>query len=290
MLAVLALMPGGSCAQTQTQPAQNILGGTSPNTITVNFSGLTDVLEVFGAELAGGFSVDTQAVFAGGGTTASGNITLSNAGEKIFLLSSTPPGGGLTITGQTLNRYFNSGGVNELITSYLAAPPAGSNAVSVTVVGTVNIGLVAAGLIPNNISAKLPPAVATTANVSTSASTNFGTNLTAQTLVATGSATKTVVQVRIGARQITAGVGCGAGSNTVLATLAWTAPSGTSETQATTTLSISANGAVDSGATAYQVFTLPISGAGALTYTTTSALVSTGCSTVPQYVIEASVQ
>lgn len=121
-----------------------------------------------------------------------------------------------------------------------------------------------------------------------SAATNFGANLATQTLVSSV-ISSTSLNIQIGSQQVTAGVGCGAGSNTVFATLAWTAQGGNAQTQVTTTLTISANGAVDSGATAFQTITIPVEIGTAITYTTTSTLVSTGCSTTPQYKIVAAV-
>ena len=136
----------------------------------------------------------------------------------------------------------------------------------------------------------IAPGGGSMATQNVSATTNFGTNLTTQTVIpATGPLGKTNVKLLIGARQVTAGVSCGAGSNTVFATVSYTAPGGTVTTVATTTLSISANGAVDSGANAEQTLDLPLKQGTAVTYTTTSALASTGCSPVPQYVIDAAV-
>lgn len=124
--------------------------------------------------------------------------------------------------------------------------------------------------------------------VQTSAGTNFGTNLSTQTVIASMPQTQ-MVTVNIATTQSLAGAGCGAGANTVFATLAWTAPGNTAETITLGTLSISANGAVDSGvATGTTTATSIVAKAGtAVTYTTTSVLNSAGCSPIPQYTIYA---
>ena len=121
-----------------------------------------------------------------------------------------------------------------------------------------------------------------------SAATNFGTALGAQTVIPVV-VKQSPITMQISARQSLAGASCSAGTNTATITLNYTAPGATAETISPTVLSISANGAVDSGATAYQTFTFPAQTGSAVTYTVASALASTGCSPVPQYTVDARV-
>ena len=122
----------------------------------------------------------------------------------------------------------------------------------------------------------------------TSAPTNFGTALGAQTLVASVPQTGNV-SVELTTVQSLAGVGCGAGTNTATPTISWTAPGGSAQScsaSCANALSISANGSVDNGATTVSLNTSVLAKAGtAITYTTASVLNSAGCSTVPQYTV-----
>lgn len=118
----------------------------------------------------------------------------------------------------------------------------------------------------------------------TSAATNFGTALAAQTIVFSQPIVSNL-HIVLNLVQSLLGVGCGAGSNTVTPTLAWTGPGGTSETLALTALSISANGTLDSFQNDVQ--DIVVNSGTAVTYTTASTLASAGCSTVPQYTVYA---
>ncbi len=128
----------------------------------------------------------------------------------------------------------------------------------------------------------------TTQNVTT-ASTNFGTAIGSTNLIPSTYGLAPV-KVSVTTRQITVGVSCTAGTNTATVTLAYTAPGSTAETLPATVLSISANGVVDSGSTAAQVFSFTPKANTAVTYSVASVLASTGCSPVPQYAVDLQVQ
>jgi len=127
-------------------------------------------------------------------------------------------------------------------------------------------------------------------NPQTSAATNFGVALSAQTVIASVP-TSGPVTIQVIAVQSLAGVGCGAGTNTATPTVSWTSPGGTAESvsaSAANQLSMSANGAVDTGAASVGLVTSILAKAGtAVTYTTASVLASAGCSTTPQYTVYA---
>lgn len=136
-----------------------------------------------------------------------------------------------------------------------------------------------AGYVDNTIqSADLP------FGVQVSAATNFGTNLTAQTVVASVPVTG-IVEVFTQPIVSQIGAGCSAGTNNVSAvTLSWTAPGGTVETLASgTPISFTGNGVLDNPGGVQmsnngQSFSIAAKAGTAITYTTTSALGSTGCS------------
>jgi len=123
-----------------------------------------------------------------------------------------------------------------------------------------------------------------------SAGTNFGTALGTQTLESSVPATGTVF-VAIQAVQTVVGAGCTNVTNSVQPTLFFTAPGGTAESYGPVSvgISISGNGVIDTGdAPSLSAPQQIIAKAGtSITYTTTSTLASTGCSTVPQYTIYA---
>lgn len=119
----------------------------------------------------------------------------------------------------------------------------------------------------------------------TSAATNFGVALAAQTVIPSvlASASSTVSVVAI---QTLAGIGCSVATNTATPTVSWTAPGGTAESQAVTALSISGNGALDTGASSsITAFSFVAKAGTAVTYTSASVLASTGCTTTPQYTV-----
>jgi hypothetical protein len=122
-----------------------------------------------------------------------------------------------------------------------------------------------------------------------SAATNVGSVLTGVNVVAASPGTATY-DVKIGFRQVTAGVGCSAGSNTVNGVLSWTAggaaqATGSNGVPALGTLTISANGTVGTSS-AYSSIPVHADVNTAISFTTTSTLASTGCGTVPQYVVD----
>lgn len=116
-----------------------------------------------------------------------------------------------------------------------------------------------------------------------SAATNFGTPITTTTAFQSGNVSQPeITMVGISVSQTTLGVGCGAGSNTVSVTLGWTGVGASTQTQTfSNVLTISANGVVDTNGSA--MATIPASFGTNVTFATTSTLVSTGCSTTPQY-------
>jgi hypothetical protein len=121
------------------------------------------------------------------------------------------------------------------------------------------------------------------------AATNIDTNIGATNIVAASIATATY-DVKIGFRQVTAGVGCGAGSNTVNGVLSWTAggaaqATGSNGVPALATLTVSANGTVGTSSV-YSSVPVHADINTAITFTTTATLASAGCSTKPQYVVD----
>jgi hypothetical protein len=128
----------------------------------------------------------------------------------------------------------------------------------------------------------------------TSAATNFGTNLTSQVVVSSVPATGVVI-VAIQAVQSLVGVGCGTGSNTVSMSVSVIAPGGTGETvNSLHGLTASANGTLDTGSVTaggnpISVYEMAVQAGSEITYTTSSTLASTGCTTIPQYTVYARV-
>jgi hypothetical protein len=121
----------------------------------------------------------------------------------------------------------------------------------------------------------------------TSAATNFGTTLAAQTIVPSVTVSGPLL-VTAEALVTLVGAGCSVASNTVTVNLSWTAPGGTVEGSSWSATSISGNGSLDTGETTGQgpVVTAIRAKAGtAITYTTTTTLGSTGCSPIPQYTV-----
>jgi hypothetical protein len=141
--------------------AQNITGGTASNTLTVNFVGLADAMEIFSVEIQGGESVDTQLLAtAGSGPSVTGTLTLANTGEQVYILSSSITTGTITGTGLNLTNYgISSSTPNELMVSVLNNPTIGGNTITQAVAGANGISELAVGLIPNNINTKILPAV-----------------------------------------------------------------------------------------------------------------------------------
>lgn len=161
--------------------APNVPGGTGANTITVNFSGLADAMEIFGVELSGGSSVDTYInPQTGSGSTASGTLTLANPNETVLLLGSVISAVNIpAMNGNNLSGYFSPGVATpgELVVNIISNPPVGNNAIAVSAPGALNgVGVIALGLIPTGINNKLLPNVVqagvyqTASNCSSSAS------------------------------------------------------------------------------------------------------------------------
>lgn len=128
------------------------------------------------------------------------------------------------------------------------------------------------------------------ANNTASANTNFGANLGATNVLTSVSPAAATYDVKIGFRQTTLGVGCGAGSNTVNGVLSWTSGGVTQSTgsggvPALGTLTIAANGVVGTSSS-YTSQPVHIDINTQVTFTTTSVLASAGCGTIPQYVVD----
>ena len=129
-----------------------------------------------------------------------------------------------------------------------------------------------------------------------SAATNYGTALTSQTIIASMPVTGNV-SVLLLPVQVTAGVGCSAATNSVTVNpLTWTAPGGTVENiNPSSNMGFTGNGVVDQGASTFGssgftnngIQAIVAKSGTAISYTTTSTLASTGCTTTPQYVIYA---
>ena len=134
------------------------------------------------------------------------------------------------------------------------------------------------------------------AAIQVSAATNYGTALSSQTIIASLPSTGNV-SLLFQLVQVTAGVGCSASTNSVTVNaVTFTAPGGTVETaNPSSNMGFTGNGAVDSGAATFGTSAFTNNGIQAvvaksgtsLSYTTTSTLASTGCTTTPQYVIYA---
>ena len=133
-------------------------------------------------------------------------------------------------------------------------------------------------------------------NSNSSAATNFGSNLTAVPIDAEEFHVEATLKFQV--YQKTLGVGCSAGSNTVSITASYTDPNGVVQTPtvplfsnsgtAGTTLAVSANGSVSASAgnlASGQVIISENNSGATVSFSTTSALASTGCGTVPQYVV-----
>jgi len=213
------------------------------------------------------------------GTGATSKYTMWNVGGTVNLTNSTilqfnhtsseafhQQGGTLTLTNSSISN--TTGVAINFASGTNTMQDVGINTFSGTVIGSANIIPVGGGSNSSGI---------------TTASTNFGVNLTAQTVLASAFYPATLT-LRVSSRQVTAGVGCGAGSNTALGTLSWTT-GGAAQTATINTLTISANGTV--GTSIFQLIPIRADSGTAVTFTTTSTLASAGCSTTPQYAVDA---
>ncbi len=115
--------------------------------------------------------------------------------------------------------------------------------------------------------------------------TNFGTAIGTTTV--SGYAAGYGATAGIYVYQTTAGVGCSAASNTVQPSFTFTDPAGHAQTIAGPTLTISGNGTVgaSSGTFAQGTYSVAYTSGNVISYTTTSTLGSTGCTTTPQYAV-----
>lgn len=215
------------------------------------------------------------------GTLAKGTVTPGNVG---VLTSANNGSGAISLTGPS-----NSGALS------LAGATSGGSGWSVAAVAGTPCLLLLPTASPASAGQSLQTATASgspsacqtswgSPSSQTSAATNFGVNLSTQTVVASVPNTGPML-LYTNLIQTLAGVGCGAGSNTVTTTVTWTSPGGTVNTPSSATLTISANGAVDSGATTPLLFQINPKAGTNITYTTSSALASAGCSPVPQYTV-----
>lgn len=129
----------------------------------------------------------------------------------------------------------------------------------------------------------IPIGGGSTATNKSSGAANFGVGQGVSPIISSMIATSTL-DIKVGVRQVTAGVGCGAGTNTASGTLSWTS-GGAGQNTNITQLSISANGSVGSS-TVYQSIPIHADIGTAVNFQMVSSLVSTGCSTVPQYTLD----
>jgi hypothetical protein len=114
--------------------------------------------------------------------------------------------------------------------------------------------------------------------------TNFGTGIGTITLIASVLST-TPMGVYLDLRQTTLGTGACSGAGTEQATLTYTLPNGTVTTKTTNTLSITGVGVTDTDAGA-QEFLFTAKAGTAITVSTTTNTAPTGCTTLPQYVLD----
>jgi hypothetical protein len=127
--------------------------------------------------------------------------------------------------------------------------------------------------------------------------TNFGTPIGSTALVPNVLFTGPM-NVYVETRQSLLGTTCGAGSNTATVTISYTAAKGTPETLAATgnqILTISANGTVDIGEPGSSLNTVWVASftpeiGTAVNYSVASALLSAGCTVIPQYTVDLRVQ
>lgn len=125
---------------------------------------------------------------------------------------------------------------------------------------------------------------AVSAHMSTIGPTIYGTTTSATNIVA--SATVGIYTVGVYIYLDVAGVGCSSASNTTTAQLNWTDPTGTSKSLQLSALSITGDGT--KGSEEEVSTTVDAEASSAITVTVpTSTLSSTGCSTTPQYIVDA---
>ena len=125
---------------------------------------------------------------------------------------------------------------------------------------------------------------AATENQTASTATNFGTAIGSTNVIASVLATG-VYNVGGSAYVSTAGVGCSSATNAATVTWAWTDATGTSQTVTGPLVSVTGNSAL--GATTVSGPLSIVAEAGtALSYSVTSTLGSTGCSTTPKYTVQ----
>jgi hypothetical protein len=220
------------------------------------------------AAISDGANQTTFYVFANGlaASNCSGISGSAQAGFNLANANSILDASGTDITGSAGNPVIGIGTINDRAGNSFSSP------------------------LTNFTGKYVPIGGGSVANNTASTATNFGAVLTNVNMLGGVSPANATYDVKIGFRQVTLGVGCGAGSNTVNAVMTWTAggisqSTGSGGVPAIPTLTIAANGAVGSSS-AYISQAVHIDMNTQVTFTTTSTLASAGCSTVPQYVVD----
>ena len=232
---------------------------------------------------------------------AAGGSTIKVTGSTISVSGGSGSAGAISDNGNSTTFYVFG---NALIATAQASFPAISltNAASALDISGSNLSSATSGFIAsgtgtfndrggNNYSSPLTQFTGTFVPIGggsmstnkTSGATNFGSNLASQTIVTTVPASSTI-QIKVGYRQSVLGTTCGAGSNTTSGTLSWTS-GGLAQTATIPTLTIAANGAIGTSGV-YLVSGIHADINTSITFTTTSALASAGCTVVPAYVAD----
>lgn len=288
------------CLPLATVTDQN--GNTLSNSIGSNFGQLSaDNLGRFVFGCSTGSNLQLQ--YAGASNAAAANVPISCPG-----LGSNPQLSGLTISGPIIST-VSTGTAPFSIASTTVVPNLNSQLHNgLTAPASAIVGISDSQVLSNKTlssptintptitSATLDGVGAAHVASQVSAATNYGTALASQTIIASLPSTGNVSLTFL-LQQVTAGVGCSAATNSVTVNgVTWTAPGGTVETaNPSSNMGFTGNGAVDSGSATFGTSAFTNNGlqaivakAGtAITYTTTSTLASTGCTTTPQYVIYA---
>jgi len=263
------------------RPAVSITGGAN-----AKISGLYCSLCGSGIVAAGGATtiIGSSILLA---NTSGGAVIGDNGTATTFYVFGNP----------LLQNQFASTGAIQLTNAGSVMDLSGSNVVSLTagypITGTAQVndraGNTFSSALTQFTGKYVPIGGGSVATNTASAATNLGSVLTGVNIVAASPGTATY-DVKIGFRQVTLGVGCSAGSNTVNGVLSWTAgglaqATGSNGVPALGTLTVSANGTVGTSSV-YSSIPVHADVNTAISFTTTSTLASTGCGTVPQYVVD----
>lgn len=248
--------PSGSASILGTLTATQLISTVATGTAPLVVSSTTQVANLNASQL-GGLNPPASAIVGVTDTQTLTGKTYDTAGS----------GNTFKINGTQISAVTGSGSAVLATSPTLTTPIVGSGAA---------IGSSGAGGTMASVSSQ------------SSAATNFGAALSAQTIIASVPNTDTV-RVTVLAVQTRVGVGCSASSNTVTPNVAWTGPGGTAQNGNLPLQGITGNGALDNGsglqAGSGGAMIIVAKAGTAVTYTTASSLGSSGCSTTPQYTI-----